>query len=327
MPILLYWGDDEFALNQAAIELQQTTIDATWASFNYEKIAGDQPAATFQGLNQAMTPPFGAGQRLVWLANTHIVSSCPDNLLVELERTLPHLPATSTLLFTTTNKPDGRLKVTKFLQKQAEVREFPLIPPWKTLEIEQQVQQMAKKLGVPLTIEAIELLAEAVGNNTRQLHSELTKLSLFALDKTQPLSAIEVSNLVMATTHSSLQLATALRQGDLSESLSLIQALIHRNEPALKIVATLVGQFRTWLWVKMLSENGAKDEEIAKEADIGNPKRLYFLRQELQKVSTQQLSRVLPELLKLEFALKQGQEPEVALQTHALLICQVMAKN
>jgi DNA polymerase-3 subunit delta len=92
-------------------------------------------------------------------------------------------------------------------------------------------------------------------------------------------------------------------------------------------VATLVGQFRTWLWVKMLSETGAKDEEIAKEADIGNPKRLYFLRQELQQVSTQQLSQVLPELLKLEFALKQGQEAEMALQTHALMICQIMAKK
>jgi DNA polymerase-3 subunit delta len=327
MPVLLYWGDDEFALNQAAIELQATIVDATWASFNFDKIAGDQPAATIQGLNQAMTPPLGSGQRLVWLADTHLVSSCPDHLWVELERTLPQLPATSTLLFTTTNKPDGRLKVTKFLQKQAEVREFALIPPWKTLELEQQVKRLAHQLAVPLTSEAIELLAMAVGNNTRQLHSELTKLSLFALDKSQPLSASDVSNLVLATTHNSLQLAAALRQGDLSESLSLIQALTQRNEPALKIVATLVGQFRTWLWVKMLSETGTPDEEIAREADIGNPKRLYFIRQELQNVSIQQLSQVLPALLQLELALKQGQEPVMAFQTQAMQICRVMAKN
>ncbi len=327
MPILLYWGDDEFALHQAVIELQKNTVDAAWASFNYEKIAGDQPAATIQALNQAMTPPFGSGQRLIWLANTHVISQCSESILAELERTLPHLPATTTLLLTSTNKPDGRLKASKFIQKLAEVREFALIPPWKTAEIGQQVKQLAQKLGVKLTKEAIELLAESIGNNTRQLHTELTKLSLFALDRPAPLTATDVSSLVMASTQNSLQLANALRQGDMGSSLSLIHALIQRNEPALKIMATLVGQFRTWLWIKILTESGAADEEIAREAEIGNPKRLYFLRQDLQKISVRQLGQVLPELLMLELALKQGQEPEMAFQTRAIAICQVMTNN
>jgi DNA polymerase III subunit delta len=100
--------------------------------------------------------------------------------------------------------------------------------------------------------------------------------------------------------------------------------LMQRNEPALKIVATLVGQFRTWLWVKVLTETATPDEEIAKEAEIGNPKRLYFLRQDLQKISARQLGQVLPELLMLELALKQGQEPEMALQLRAIAICRVM---
>ncbi len=324
MPILLYWGDDEFALNQAAIELQKNTVDAAWASFNYEKIAGEQPAGTIQALNQAMTPPFGSGQRLIWLVNTHVVSQCSESILAELERTLPDIPATTTLLLTTTNKPDGRLKASKFIQKQATVREFALLPPWKTAEIGQQVKQLAQKIGVNLTKEAINLLAESIGNNTRQLHTELTKLSLFAFERPAPLTVNEVSSLVMATTQNSLQLANALRQGDLGSSLSLIHALIQRNEPALKIVATLVGQFRTWLWVKMLTEAGASDEEIAKEAEIGNPKRLYFLRQDLQKISVGQLRRILPELLLLELALKQGQEPEMVLQTRSIAICQIV---
>jgi DNA polymerase III subunit delta len=327
MPILLYWGDDEFALNQAAIELQENTVDAAWASFNYEKIAGDQPAGTIQALNQAMTPPFGSGQRLIWLVNTHVVSQCSESILAELERTLPDIPATTTLLLSSVNKPDGRLKASKFIQKQATVREFALLPPWKTAEISQQVKQLAHKLGVNLTKEAIDLLAESIGNNTRQLHTELTKLSLFALDRSAPLTATEVSSLVMATTQNSLQLANALRQGDLGSSLSLIHALIQRNEPALKIVATLVGQFRTWLWVKILTEAGTPDEEIAKEAEIGNPKRLYFLRQDLQKISVGQLRQILPELLLLELSLKQGQEPEMALQTRSIAICQLVTSR
>jgi DNA polymerase III subunit delta len=327
MPILLFWGDDEFELQQAAIELQKNTVDAAWASFNFDKIAGEQPAGTITALNQAMTPPFGSGQRFIWLVNTHVVSNCSEGILTELERTLPNLPETTVLLLTSPSKPDGRLKASKFIQKQATIREFASIPPWKTAEIGQQVRQFAHQLGVKLTKEAIELLAESIGNNTRQLYSELTKLSLLAFDRPEALTAADVSSLVMATTQNSLQLATALRQGDLGSSLSLIHALIQRHEPALKIVATLVGQFRTWLWVKVLTEDGSTDEEIAKEAEIGNPKRLYFLRQDLQKVSVPQLQQVLPELLRLELALKQGQEPEMALQTMAITICQVIAKN
>jgi DNA polymerase III subunit delta len=97
---------------------------------------------------------------------------------------------------------------------------------------------------------------------------------------------------------------------------------MQRNEPALKTVATLVGQFRTWLWVKALMEDGAKDEVIAKEADIGNHKRLYFLRKYLQKISADQLAAAFQELLVLEFSLKTGNDSAMTLQIQAINICQ-----
>jgi DNA polymerase III subunit delta len=85
-------------------------------------------------------------------------------------------------------------------------------------------------------------------------------------------------------------------------------------------VASWVGQFRPWLWVKALIENGA----IAKEADIGNPKRLYFLRKDLQKITVNQLATAFQELLVLEFSLKTGNDPAITLQIQAINICQVM---
>jgi DNA polymerase III subunit delta len=324
MSILLYWGEDEFALNQAIKDLQQQTVTAAWMSFNYQKIGGDKADGAIEALNQAMTPPFGAGQRLVWLADTTMFAQSNESLLAELERTIPAIPDSSVLLITCTNKPDGRSKITKFIQKHAQIKEFALVSAWKGAEIEQQVRQTAQELKVKLTPEAIELLAISVGNNTRQLHTELTKLSLYSADRSQPLSADEVGSLVAITTQNSLQLAEALRQGEIDRALDLINALVQRNEPALKIVATLVGQFRTWLWVKALIEAGEQDEVIAKEADIGNPKRLYFLRKDLQKISARKLVAAFQELLVLEFALKQGNDPIMALQTQAMKICQVI---
>jgi DNA polymerase III subunit delta len=324
VPVLMYWGDDEFALNAAVHKSIAATVDAAWASFNYEKILADKAEAVIAGLNQAMTPPFGAGKRLVWLADAQIFSQSNELLLAELERSLPQIPETGVLLFTTTSKPDGRSKITKLLQKHAVVKEFPAISAWKGAEIEQQVRRVAGEMQVALTAEALELLSIAVGNNSRQLQTELTKLQIFAAGRSQPLTAEEVGSLVAVTTQNSLQLAEALRQGEVARSLDLIGALLERNEPALRIVATLVGQFRTWLWVKAAIEGGAADEAIAKEADIGNPKRLYFLRKDLQGLTSHRLGLAFRELLTLEFALKQGQDTTMALQTMAIQVCRLL---
>jgi DNA polymerase III subunit delta len=324
MTIILYWGDDDFAIAKAVTAIQQSSIDPAWASFNYEKIAPERDDAVITALNQAMTPPFGMGKRLVWLADPTVMQSCSEELLAELERTLPQIPATTMLLLTSKTKPDGRLKSTKTIQKYANVQEFSLIPPWKTEELSQRVQIVAKELGLKLTKDAVQLLTESVGNNTRQLYLELEKLDLLAGGEGQEIDRLMVASLVVANTQNSLQLAAAIRNGDVGTALQTIDELINHNEPALKIVATLVGQFRTWLWVKMLLEAGEKDEKvIATAAGLSNPKRLFFIKQELQSTNADRLAATLPKLLDLEYSLKRGAETVSTLQTHAIELCQI----
>jgi DNA polymerase III subunit delta len=324
MTVILYWGDDDFEIAKAVSKIQASAIDPAWISFNYEKISPDREDAAINALDSAMTPPFGTGKRLVWLADTTLMQQCSEPLLAELERTLPQIPATTILLLTSKNKPDGRLKSTKAIQKYANVQEFSLISPWKTEELSQRVQIVAKELGLKLTSDAIQLLAESVGNNTRQLYLELEKLQLLAGGQGQQIDRAMVTSLVVANTQNSLQLAAAIRQGDVGTALQLVTELIDHNEPALKIVATLVGQFRTWLWVKMLIDAGEKDDRvIATAAGLGNPKRLFFIKQELQSTTTDRLAASLPKLLDLEFNLKRGSETTSTLQLHTIELCQI----
>jgi DNA polymerase-3 subunit delta len=324
MTIYLYWGEDDFALTQAVKQLRESVLDANWSSFNYDKIFNDAPNAIVQGLNQVMTAPFGMGGRLVWLVETTICQQCPETLLAELERTLPKIPEQSVLLLTTRNRPDGRLKSTKLIQNLGHIREFSLIPAWKTEQLVQQVQSMAQDVGVKLNIAAAELLAESVGNNTRQLVNELEKLRLFAGDAKKPLDQATVAMLVTANTQNSLQLATAILRRDGATALELVQDLINKNEPALKIVATLVGQFRTWLWVKLMVSEGERDPKaIAQAAQISNPKRVYFLIKDVQPLSLAQLTSALRLLLELEVSLKKGAEPLLTLQTKIIELCQI----
>lgn len=113
MPIYLYWGEDDFAIQKAVAKLRDRLLDSDWISFNYTQYTPDQPDAIIQGLNQVMTPPFGAGKRLVWLVNTTLCQQCSEDLLSQLQSTLPVIPEASVLLLTCRTKPDGRLKSTQ----------------------------------------------------------------------------------------------------------------------------------------------------------------------------------------------------------------------
>jgi len=333
MPVYFFWGEDDFALEEAIATLRNRVLDSQWVSFNYDKIPPTLGDALQQGLNQGMTPPFGAGGRLVWLVDTPLGQRCSEAELGTLKRTLPVLPATSTVVLSARTKPNGRLQSTKLLQKHAEIREFAPIAPWKTEQLVQRVQQLAAKVGVALTPTATALLAEAVGNDSRQLHGELEKLRLFAGEDRQPLDTAAIATLVTTTTQSSLQLATAIRQGQTDQALALVAELIQRNEPGLRIVATLVRQFRTWLWVKVLSEDpqvrsqGDRQQQIARAAEVGNPKRVYFLQREVAKLSVPQLQETLPILLDLELGLKQGAGEVALLQTKVIELCGVFAQG
>jgi DNA polymerase-3 subunit delta len=328
MPIYLYWGDDDYSMAQAVTHLKEKILDPNWIQFNYDKISNQQSDGVITALNQAMTPVFGVGDRLVWLEETNLCQQAAEDLLPELQRTLPNIPASSHLLLTTTKKPDGRLKSTKLLEKYAQVQEFSLIPPWKPEEIFQKVQQLAQEMTVKLTPQALQLLADSVGNNTRQLAQELTKLKLYAEDGNQPINAQMVMALVNVNTQSSLQLATAIRNGEQGKSLELVADLLNHNEAALRIVATLVGQFRTWTVVRLGMEAKGMDEKaIASLAEISNPKRLFFLRKEVQNIPAPKFLATLPLLLDLEYNLKRGAEPLITLQTKVLELCQIFQEK
>ena len=328
MPIYFYWGEDEFTLQKAVTSLRDRILDPQWSSFNYSQLAPEQPNAVIEALDRVMTPPFGSGSRLIWLVNTTICQHCGEDVLTELKRTLPVVPDTSVLLLTSRSKPDGRLKSTQLLQKYASFEEFSLISPWETKQLLQQVQKAAASVGVKLTQRSVELVVESVGNDTRQLYSEMEKLLLYTGDNRQPLDVDVVAELVRGNNQNSLQLAAAIRSGDVSKALLLVAQLIDRNEPGLKIVATLIGQFRTWLWVKLMMNDGERsDRAIALAAEVSNPKRIYFLQQEVKQLSLGQLVSTLPLLLELEVSLKQGREQMSTLQTKVIELCQIFRSS
>ena len=321
MPTYLYWGDDTFRLSEAVKTLQAKVLDPVWSDFNFDKIDAQQVnnaiPELIQGLNQIMTPPLGNQGRLVWIANAPLTSQASD-FLSELERTLPDLPEHAHLLFTFEQKPDARSKAYKFMEKYAQVQEFQAKPTWKTQDLIKDIQHSAQGFNLKLTPDIIDYLVEALGNRSLDLHQALTKLDLFQ-QSNKRLALEDVQALIPNLARNSLQLSNCLCQGQTSKALLILQGLRHQNEPALKIVATLSRQFRTWTWIKIMHDAGEQNEQaIAKAADIRNPKRLYFLRKDIQHLKASQLKKCLQILRTLELELKTGGETASCLQTRLI---------
>jgi DNA polymerase-3 subunit delta len=338
MPIHLYWGDDEAARNRAVEALIDARLDPTWAAINLSRLDGNDPAQAAQALEEARTPPFGSGARVVVLQRSPFCNQCPAELAAQLDANLALINPDCHLLLVSSGKPDARLRTTKALQQlvkegRASEQSFALPPIWDGAGQVQLVTRTATDLGLTLEPAAAEALAEAIGSDSARLASELEKLSLYV--SSLEVSSLEVSSrnsnvapitleavqaLVGGRSTSALAVGDALLAGRPADAIALSDALLEANEPALRIVASLSSQIRGWLWVALLERSGERDPAvIAKAAGIGNPKRIYVMRKQIQGRTPEQMLKLLGQLLEVEAALKRGADPGEAFRDGFLL--------
>ena len=311
MPIHLIWGDDAAARDRAINGLIENVVDSSWASLNLSRLDGAEAGQAAQALDEARTPPFAAGERLVLLQRSPFCNGCPTDLADRFEAALTLIPDSSHLVLVNASKPDGRLRTTKALQKRIkggldQEQNFPLPAVWDGAGQRQLVQRTAEALGLSLEPNAIDALVDAIGTDSTRLESELRKLSL----RSTTISAERVAELVGGLATNALQVGDTLLEGNPGAAIARWDALIDAGEPALRIVATLTGQIRGLLWVSLMEQQGERDVAvIAKAAGIGNPKRIYVMRKQLQGRPPQRFLSLLRRLLEVEARLKRGAQP------------------
>lgn len=314
MPIHLIWGDDSAARDRAVAALIEQRIDPNWSSLNLSRLDGGTAGQAEQALEEARTPPFANGDRLVILQRSPFFNTCPTELADRFEAALDLIPNQSHLVLINPAKPDGRLRTTKTLKKRIKEgldyeQSFSLPAAWDNRGQRDLVGRTAGALGLSIENEAIDALVDAIGNDSARLESELGKLSL----RTTTITADLVLQLVSGRASNALAVGDALLDGNGGEAIARWDALINSGEPALRVLATLTGQIRGWLWVSLLEQKGEHNVEvIAKAAGIGNPKRIYVMRKQLQGKTSKRFLSLLSRLLEVEAKLKHGALPSDA---------------
>ena len=106
MPIHLIWGDDAAARDRAIDGLIESHVDPSWSSLNLSRLDGAETGQAIQALEEARTPPFATGERLVLLQRSPFCNGCPSELADRFEAALELIPNSSHLVLVNPAKPD-----------------------------------------------------------------------------------------------------------------------------------------------------------------------------------------------------------------------------
>ena len=342
MPIHLIWGDDYEACNREIEEIIQTVIDPSWTSFNYSQIDGNDQKQNFRALEEVQSAPLGSGGRVVLVRRSPFCNGCSIELANKLEQAIKLIPNNTYLILNNSNKPDKRLKTTKLIEKSIQSNSLSkeqscLLPlPWDINGQRNLVKNILYKLNLKMNHEAINLIVESIGNDSSLINTELQKLSLFSeavsenshTNGPREISKDLVKKLIQNNSSNALEIANLLLEGKIILALNKIQTLLKNGEPALRLITTLTGQSRGWLWVNLLDSQGNKDvKEIAKLAGIANPKRIFIIRKQIQGKSLETLLELMKKLLKIEASIKSGANPIDSFKDNLLTDSKILTNN
>jgi len=342
MPIHLIWGDDYEASNREIEEIIKIVIDPVWKSFNYSLIDGNDPKQNFRALEEVQSAPLGSGGRVVLVRRSPFCNGCSVDLANKLEQLIKLIPDNTHLILNNINKPDKRLKTTKLIQKSiqsntlSKEKSFILPLPWDINGQRNLVKNILLRLNLKMSHEAIDLIVESIGNDSSLINTELQKLTLLTeavneksnSNDPQEITKELVKKLIQNNSTNAIEIANFLLKGERIIALNKIQSLLDNGEPALRLITTLTGQSRGWLWVHVLDSQGNQDvKEIAKLAGIANPKRIYVIRKQIQGKSLETLLELMKKLLKIEASIKSGTNPIDSFKDNLLTESKILTNN
>lgn len=276
------------------IQEQKHNLDPKWAIFNVQHFSFEQLE---DALIYAQTLPL-YGQEKFLVIRGKITANH-----FELLNKLLSLNTPSTVVLIT--PIDTRTRIGKLIKRATTVKQFNCTPSWKINELATNVQQESRTLGVNLPLAVATYIASATGSNSARTTHELEKLATCRGEET--LTFGEIKQLIPNLNHSILELANALKHKNALQVNQLSQQLLSVGEPPLKITATLLTLIRTWLKLKAALKAGIRsDKELTTATGISNPNRLYFLKQDIQGLSTSWLIKSAIALFNLEGEIKQG---------------------
>ncbi len=156
---------------------------------------------------------------------------------------------------------DKRRAFYKWLQKNAEVKVYDKVDVskegWED-EVAVLVSRRAKELKLEFEDEALDLFVQLAGEDTRQIGSELTKLSLYLGEGGQV--SVEIVRVMIPPSRKGViwEISRAIERGEASRAVGLIDAQLNKGENAIGLMrAAIVPTVRNLFYARLALDAGA----------------------------------------------------------------------
>ncbi len=326
--ITLLHGDDEFTISENVQELRSRVLGDTGLG-DLNVVHLDPPPNLTLLRDHADTVPFLGDTRLVivhgWLdalaKDLRPGSVRAQEMAAALAEYLLSLPESTHLVFVETVPLSSKHPVLKTItalaeEGKAEIRSF--ILPSRARDrrefVMKWIRSRTRAYGAEIDPQAVRLLTDALGHNLRLLDQELQKLRVYVGEKGY-ITPDVVHTLVPYTREASVfEMITAIGQRNARQAVTLLQQNLASGQHPLQILALIIRQYRIYIGLKDLAEQGLRPDEMA--SAIGIP--AWTVKRDLnvaRRLPWRYLERVMEHLLEVDAHIKQGKiDPVLALQ-------------
>ena len=258
LPLYLFFGDEEFLIQEAVDLIISTVVDPGSRDFNFNTVyCKGMSGNDIVNLCEAL--PFMSQRRLVIAKEIEALKAADiDELAAYLQS-----PSPSTCLVMTSSQQRFEKKaiMAPVEANGAAVRFFALVdrdmPGW--------IESWVRRKGLTIQRDAVQYVWQTLGNDLQAINNELEKTVIFI--KERKAISYEDVKLVVGNfrEYTSFDLADAVGKKDRESAFLILSRLIQEGESPVGLLGSIAWNFRRLLNSKSMEKAGVGIEEIKKK--------------------------------------------------------------
>ena len=312
-------GQFEVMKSQVLKQIGYDSADLNFAYFDMKEVVYKDVELELVSL------PFFADEKIVILDHFVDITTAKkrfltDDELKSFEEYFDNPSSTTKLIIFAEGKLDSKRRLVKLLKRDAKV--FDAVEA-KEQELRQYFQKWSQKEGLQFANQSFENLLIKSGFQFSEIQKNLLFLQSYKKD-----SVIEEEDIVNAIPKTLQDNIFDLTQFILTKKMDhardLVRDLTLQGEDEIKLIAVMLGQFRTFTQVKILAESGQTESQIASSLGsfLGrnpNPYQIKFALRDARGLSLSFLKQAISYLIETDYQIKTGLYEKCFLFEKALL--------
>ena len=257
-------------------------------------------------LEDAMTFPFLSDAKAIVIHNAFVFTGekVKTTFEIDIDEILAFIEGfegPNYVIFTVySDKLDERKKIVKKIKANHEVKK---IEPLDEQGIKRIIKSTLNDNFKDIKEDALNEMIHLTGVDYGAVMKELDKLVLYSGDA-PIITKNDVSQVVSRSLEQNVFLLTDyITSGKKTEAIHLLKDLIHMKEEPIKLLALITSQYRLYYQVKILSEKGFSEQQIAREVKV-HPYRVKLSMRKVRQIPLKHLLDVIDACAEADYELK-----------------------